>query len=337
MTFQEFDNLMKRYLQGNCTKEEERLVEEWYSTFVKEEGDALSKPEQGAVEQKIWKNLEQAKFATRGKQRFMPDWRVISRVAAVLLIVVISVVVFYTKLFTQRDDSSFTALSNKETFENTGGTIRKITLEDGSVVSLEPGSELRYSPETFTSNREIYLMGEAFFEVVKDKEHPFLVYTTGLTTKVLGTSFRVKAYKDEKEIVVAVTTGKVSVFKQPDQKENSKETIHEVILIPNQQAVYHKKEDTVEKTLMEEPRIVLSEPSLKRRYVNTRVAEVFEALEQNYGVDIEFDKITVENCTITTTLDGEGLYNKMEIICDVIGARYTVDGTSIVVEAHGCD
>ena len=86
-----------------------------------------------------------------------------------------------------------------------------MTLHDGSTVILEPGGEVRYN-EKFLNTREVYLSGDAFFEVTKDASRPFLVYANEITTKVLGTSFRIKAKQGEKEIVVAVKTGKVSVM-----------------------------------------------------------------------------------------------------------------------------
>ena len=86
-----------------------------------------------------------------------------------------------------------------------------MTLQDGSTVILEPGGEFRYN-EKFLNPREVYLSGDAFFEVTKDASRPFLVYANEITTKVLGTSFRIKANQGEKEIVVAVKTGKVSVM-----------------------------------------------------------------------------------------------------------------------------
>ena len=94
---------------------------------------------------------------------------------------------------------------------NSGTTAQKLTLEDGSTVILEPGGEVRYN-EKFLNRREVYLSGDAFFEVTKDASRPFLVYANEITTKVLGTSFSIKAKQGEKEIVVAVKTGKVSVM-----------------------------------------------------------------------------------------------------------------------------
>jgi transmembrane sensor len=88
---------------------------------------------------------------------------------------------------------------------------------------------------------------------------------------------------------------------------------------------------------VEDPQIVLPEPSLKTHYTNVAVAKIFETLEENYGVVMEYDEEVLARCTITTTLASEGLYEKIDIICQAIGARYMVNGTSIVIEASGCD
>ena len=115
---------------------------------------------------------------------------------------------------------------------------QKVTLQDGSIVTLEPGSEVRYT-QKFMNHREIFLSGDAFFEVTKDPNHPFFVYANEITTKVLGTSFRVKAKQGEKEIVVAVKTGKVSVFAKSIDDVLNKNG-QEITLTPNQQVIYKR-------------------------------------------------------------------------------------------------
>ena len=86
-----------------------------------------------------------------------------------------------------------------------------ITLSDGSSVILQPNSKLSY-PKIFTGNeRKVYLSGEGFFEISKNRKKPFFVYANEIVTKVVGTSFRVKAYPDQPDVEVIVRTGKVKV------------------------------------------------------------------------------------------------------------------------------
>lgn len=335
MKFQEFDELLQRYLRGECTEEEGRLVERWYATWGKGTPEVLDEQRKASVENKMWAALEEKKSPYRSSQRWMTSWKAAS-IAAAVLIMAVSLFVVYERMASPGERFLAGKGAMKEIL-NTDTTPLKVALQDGSVVSLEPGSALSYFPGSFSGQRDVHLTGEAFFEVAKDKEHPFQVYTSGITTKVLGTSFRVKAYKEAKEIVVAVSTGRVAVFKQHAEQETTVDEAPEAILTPNQQFVYDKEEDKTEKKLIAEPQIVLPAPSLKTLYTNEAVTKIFEALEENYGVVIDYDEKVLSHCTITTTLGNEGLYEKIDVICQAIGAQYTVNGTSIVVEASGCE
>lgn len=336
MSFEEFDKLLQRYLRGECTPDEEKRVEKWYATWGKGEGNALDPASKASVENRLWTSLEQEKSLYKSSQRRMTPWK-IARVAAAILVIAASLFVVFNRFAAFDADHALAGSGDQKEIQNTGRTPLKVTLEDGSVVSLEPGSALSYFPASFTGKRELRLTGEAFFEVVKDKKHPFLVYTAGITTKVLGTSFRITAYQEAKEITVSVSTGRVAVFTQSAEEENNSHARAEVILTPNQQFVYNKTDDKTEKKLVEDPQIVLPESSLKTHYTNVAVAKIFETLEENYGVVMVYDEDVLAHCTITTTLASEGLYEKIDVICQAIGARYTVNGTSIIIEAPGCD
>ncbi len=219
---------------------------------------------------------------------------------------------------------------------NSGNTVRKVTLQDGSTVILEPGSELQYSRK-FTNRREVYLSGDAFFDVKKNPSYPFYVYANEITTKVLGTSFRVKANRGEKEIVVAVKTGKVSVFAKSTNNELNK-NVQEITLTPNQQVIYKRTEHVAVKKVVEEPEVIIGRPILKDNYVNEPVILILKTLSESYGVEIRFDEASLSKCTLTSDIiEGEGLYDQLEIICNALGGTYKMENdASIVIEANGC-
>ena len=220
---------------------------------------------------------------------------------------------------------------------NSGATAQKVTLEDGSTVMLEPGGELRYNV-AFLDAREVYLSGDAFFEVTKDASHPFLVYANEITTKVLGTSFRVKANQGEKEIVVAVKTGKVTVMASAIRDDVPTKNIQEVTLTPNQQAIYKRNEHVVVKKIVEEPQVIKEQATIKDSYVNESVVLILKALTESYGVDIRFDQESLSDCTLTSdVIEGEGLFDQLEIVCNALGGTYKMENdASIVIEANGC-
>jgi hypothetical protein len=97
----------------------------------------------------------------------------------------------------------------------------EVQLSDGTLVHLNAGTSLRY-PVQFVKNqnRQVYLLGEAFFEVEKDKEHPFDVNTQNVNVEVLGTKFNVDTYSENPRTEVVLVEGKVSLYKDQKTKEN---------------------------------------------------------------------------------------------------------------------
>lgn len=227
-----------------------------------------------------------------------------------------------------------------ESLNTTGETIT-INLSDGSVVRLENNSRLRYFKDcTNSPYRSVYLTGEAFFDIAKNSQQPFLVYANEVVTKVLGTSFRVKAYQDEQSVVVSVQEGKVSVSsaKGVRKREDTIETeVNGVVLLPNQEVRYLRAEDSFNKTLVDAPQVIREE-ALQQDFSfrSTPVRDVFRILSEAYGVEIIFDEQGLENCYLTVPLGDEPLFEKMKIICHTIGATYELIDANIVISSGGC-
>lgn len=233
--------------------------------------------------------------------------------------------------FTEANTSSQTSHRNPDLRPKT------ITLPDGSKVKLAKGSELVYGYHFGDSTREVYLKGEAFFDVVKDADRPFLVRTQKLTTRVLGTSFNITAYDKDPDIQVAVRTGKVTVFKQGETNNKDDSFSTEIVLVPNQMAVFNKEQQLLIKTLVTNP-LPVTKNIKDEAFVfdQAPVGQVYDALEKYYGVDITYDQELMSQCTVTADLRGESLYKQLDLICEVLQAEYkTIDG-QIVVSAAGC-
>jgi len=137
------------------------------------------------------------------------------------------------------------------------------------------------------------------------------------------------------DVTVTVKTGKVSVY--TEQATNKTDSRQEIILTPNQQIVYHRNENQTVKMLVNDPQVITPQSSQKTSYTNVAVPEIFRALEERYGIPIQFDANVLSGCTITyADLTEEGLYEQIEIICNALGARYKKSESSIVIEAEGC-
>jgi transmembrane sensor len=333
MTPEAFQELLNRYCQGQCTPQEEAFVKEWYNAIDTNGRQALPEEQRIILEAKAWTQL-----SARMRDSRQPRYPWLYKIAACLALFILAGGSWYYFTHTEKVIvSAITAATLPQGWNaehNNGQTPRKISLTDGSRVTLYPGSTLCF-PQAFSrQQREVTLTGEGFFEVARDTLRPFLVYTQELTTRVLGTSFTIKAYEHALEITVAVATGRVAVYKQ--NKSTPQETA-EVVLSPNQQAVYNRQNDRVKKALVEHPRVIpatLANPTMD--YDAAPVVSIFQALEESYGVDFVYDEKTLAGCSLTTTLTDEDLYARIRIVCEAIGAAYTVQDTSIVITGTGC-
>jgi transmembrane sensor len=221
---------------------------------------------------------------------------------------------------------------------NNSDLPKTIILSDETSIVLQPQSALQY-PKTFDADiREVYLTGEAFFEVKKDANRPFLVHTHEIVTRVLGTSFTVRGYTNEKNVLVQVKTGKVSVFKNKDKRKSSPDEIVEgVVLMPNQQVLYERDEMKMTKSLVENPSVLVQAAKQNFEFIDTPITEVFEMIEQAYGVDIVFDEEVMANCSLNASLSDVPLYDKLKLICKVINTTYEIMDSHIIIYGKGCD
>jgi ferric-dicitrate binding protein FerR (iron transport regulator) len=150
-------------------------------------------------------------------------------------------------LFFARNNLSSPASTNAEEFYKVTvayGSKSTIELPDGSVVTLNSGSTLKY-PGTFAaSERTVVLDGEAFFDVKKNPSSPFLVKTKDITVRVLGTSFNVKSYSDENLTETTLVTGKVEIVRN-NITNKAEVTDKPLVLTPNQKAVFYRESNTL--------------------------------------------------------------------------------------------
>jgi transmembrane sensor len=211
-----------------------------------------------------------------------------------------------------------------------------VLLSDGSSVMLQKNSRLSYPQKFEGDTREVYLEGEALFEVAKNAEQPFFVYANELVTKVLGTSFVVKAYAEQKNVEVLVKTGKVSVYRlvmaQAKKITESKE-LDGVVITPNQQIVYGRATTEFKKSIIEQPIEVKTQTF---EFKNESVSNILKNIQQAYGITIIYDENILSTCPLTASLSDEPLYGKLDLICRAIGADYQVIDGQIVVNSKGC-
>ncbi|MEN7547686.1 FecR domain-containing protein [Rapidithrix thailandica] len=249
--------------------------------------DLIQVPDQEKVVNQLWQKINttlekepstQADYTTQPTYKHfrISPWQRWISYAAMLLLGLFSVWYFRSEPSIVHPQKSFSYITKKAK----KGTKLTIPLSDGSLVKLNADTEIRY-PEDFATHRQVYLKGEAYFEVQKDSLHPFEVITRDLNVKVLGTSFNVKAYPEETSQQVALVEGKVKVGSNPES--NLKKTFTEY-LIPTEMLTFQQEESEVAKEIFD-PMEVLSWQDNIIYFKDASFKEVIKVLERWYGVD----------------------------------------------------
>ena len=340
--------LLKKYLEGRATSMEKRIIEDWYDSLSRWSGRiVLRDSERDILRSTYWKSLS-GRIPGAGIRE--PDRRVrrfpsgFALAACVVATMVVSLLFLHSDVGNSEWMSRETAGGNKEEVVireicNESDVVQVTWLPDSSVVKLFPGSKLQLDQAFNIKERKIHLSGQAFFDISPDEKRPFYVFANEVVTRVLGTSFSVKAFPDDPRITVAVKSGRVSVYAGPHKEHvNVKSGADEIVLTPNQQAVYTRKDQKVFKTLVENPRILLNQEEVKKiRFEGEPVSEVFQALEAMYGVEIVFEKEIFSRCSITTTTVGKDLYERIDVICEITGATYEIVDAQIIISGTACN
>jgi len=203
------ENLIVRYLNGNCTPEEQKELKAWIEESadkrneflsIKDIWDSLNTPKDNTTEQLAIFYKNQYTKIKRSRIVWIHSFSVI---AAILIVGLIFSVLVPTNS-TKRSGSV-------QIFSVPLGSRSKVILADGTEVSLNSGSELKYSSGFSSTNREVSLTGEGFFNVKSDPKHPFTVKTSDFDIKVTGTKFNVCSYLDNKFSTTTLAEGKIGL------------------------------------------------------------------------------------------------------------------------------
>lgn len=312
--------------------------------------EAESTPKKPSSDDELWKRIDTQLFQ-KSTSSYKANMKWLAAIAASLFIFGI----LSYQLFDSSDMSLTTEkLSNQEwiNVENADGISLEINLPDKSLVILEPFSSLKY-PSFFTpEQRTVFLKGEAFFDIERDTLRPFLVYANETITKVLGTSFTIKAYEGQETVEVDVKSGRVAVYAKVASKKGTKEknivlqTDEEIIVPlpnkklevnPNHRVIFDRKIELLTKKITKTPIFINKVESLAQySFKDESVIKLFNAISLVYGVDLEFDEELLADCLITTKLEDEPLFQVLEIVCAALNLNFQEVDATISITGKGC-
>ena len=332
MNQHEFDILLEKYLAGNCNAEEENMVHNWYEK-QNENNTILNDQEKIVIEKRLWTSIINQLNPSRRIFHFSL-WQKISVAASVLF------VLGFMFTFNREKTENISSIPLKSILnegiivQNTTPNTREIKLEDGSTVKLASNSSISYPEHFGDKNRNVYLKGEAFFDVKKDPNKPFIVHAGNITTQVLGTSFSIKSYEEGKTIEVAVKTGRVSVFENNELNTKNRKGI---ILTPNQKIIFDKQTKEIIPTIVATPIPLITFEKLETFvFEEMPVEDVFTKLRKVYGLEIVIENQALNHCIFTGDLNDLPLSTQLDLICKSINATHEQRGTSIFINGDGC-
>ncbi|WP_064197338.1 MULTISPECIES: FecR family protein [Emticicia] len=327
--------IIERFLNNQSTQQELELIEAWYYSF-ENNLDGISQmtdDEQINLENELYLKIKEKIAPTQKTPTRQINWVWYLSSAAAMFLLAFGIWT-YNKSAKNIQSLSGTPFSGWAKYENVSAKELKITLPDGSVVVMKPKTQLSYN-QSDAKFREVNLTGEAFFDVMHDTTRPFLIYTGKMTTKVLGTSFTVKAYPSMKKSEVSVVSGKVTVFeKDAEDKQNNG-----VILTPNLKVTFFDEEEHFVTGLVEKPEVLatINKETLSFNFQDAPLNDVLTALEKAYGIEMVLERESLGKCTLNGDLTEMPLFTKLDIITRSLNATYQVKGTSILVSGIGCE
>ncbi len=316
MSKPEFEKLVDKYLKRECLPDEEILLEKYLDSFQNNNAN-WNENELGdkqVIEGKIYSELiEKIKNKDRNAiQKVLYSPYLVKIAASIILFITISTgVLFISGVFNKKP----LALAWHEKNTKMGEKFI-VTLIDGTNITLNADSKLKYPVRFGEDAREVYLEGEAYFEVTHDAKKPFIVHTEDISTTDIGTTFNISAFPNENNIEVSLVDGAVKVstnaagFRKGD-----------VILEPTQQLIYNKEDETNKIKTFDDQKTSGWKDNVFI-FDNEPLSKVFVDLERAFGVKFELTDKSFSSKKIKANFKNASLWTITEVIRKATGLQY---------------
>ena len=243
------------------------------------------------------------------------------KIAAALLIPIIGLGILY-----QLNQHNPTIIQYTETIAPRGQKSQ-IVLSDGTKIWLNSDTKIRYPGQFAKNQRDVYLDGEAFFEVTKNMHQPFLVHTFGPDVKVVGTKFNIKAYTDENQVETSLFEGRVDLL---IKNKESDQTIDKE-LKPGQSLIYSGISHQLASVRFPKDEI----DGWKKNqliFKDDTFNKLVKKIERWYNVEVIYDAGKFDNRRLTVELfEGERLEKLMDILSLALSVNYRYEKGKIIL------
>lgn len=314
------EELFQKYSQGLITDEEKQLLARWLVYLDVDQ--ELTAAQIQAKEDLSSQSLKAHFFAEPSSPKVfkLASWS--KRIAAVLFVLFSIAAIFYLNKANQQETQEQLVYKKVTTGV---GQMKVLTLTDGTEITINNQSSVSY-PVSFTgASREIFLSGEAFFKVAHNPAKPFKVHTSKMDVQVLGTSFDVKAYADDRDIVVSVMTGKVRAA-----AKNAKSNKASHILLPGDQLVYRHELGEFEKGSVALT-VISGWQKGKLSFKNQQLADITRQLERYYKVKFLFVNKEIQHKVLSINVNNQSLEVVMKALSLSGEFNYRIAGNQVKI------
>lgn len=328
--------LFEKYLQNNCSKSE--LSEFWQLMSQLSENDLVSEemmalwdkippeyqPSGKADKEKIYATIRERAAAQQIDYNLLHQKKKNEPVIRLLKVAAVLFVCLALAWWQWGRKAPQTALLADH---NQGPVRQVISLPDGTTAILNSNSKLDYPPVFSGNNRDVYLTGEAYFDVQEQAGQPFVVHTGKVVTKVLGTRFNIRNYPGEPDVVVTVASGKVQV--------SGKEKMLGILARNGQLTVNKQSGAAIQREVDVHQVIAWKRQNLF--FKNMTLGEAVAVLNDHYGVTILFRNNDLRHCRFTGTfLSDSKLEQVLDVITTVTDIRWEKEKDTIWLDGDGC-
>lgn len=319
--------LLNKYIEGECSSEEEEFVHRWLDeNDLDEYLPADRQRKVGRKERRNWRFLTEQLGELKPMAEGLAAGRRF-RYVRPLAAVVAALVLLGAGLLLYRE-----VRRSRFTYKTDFGEIKRINLADGTIVTLNARSVLRI-PENFAKQgrRSVYLKGEAYFQVKHQPDHPFNVYVqqpgkrNQVTVTALGTSFDVSAFSDDPKIAVALSEGKVMV------KSGNTEGTQQVVLRPGELAVFNKSSSklVVENRFNKKEAMAWQVQDIY--FKNADIGDVLRKLERFYGVSFDTGYLKPRHWQLSGEYKNQTLKDVLESLSFNYNLQYDIKGDVVTL------
>lgn len=317
--------LIEKYHLGHCSQEEKLLIELWLETGIGEDHEAthplpfeMEERSGNRIRQNLRDRFPNEPEIVNGTQSVVPLWKKASRYAAATAIVAgfIGAYFFTQGKWTIGSDSDTIITRNFKTITAPAGRKARFALPDGSQIQLNGGSTLAFAEDFLNGTREVKLDGEAYFDVARRDDLPFIIHTQTSRTEVLGTEFNLVEYAGEASARLTVTEGKVRFSALVGGTQAA-------VLTVGQQAVADASGKVVSSQADGSEALAWTHNTLV--FDNEQFPEVARKIERWFGVKVAINNKSLNNQRYTGSYENPDLKALLKSLSLVLDFNYTLD------------